>query len=58
MTVSTPVSLWFRTGGGVSHHQLVPGAGDEAGQSTVRPLEPDGGGLSPGLGPAGHMGHL
>lgn len=58
MAVSLLVFPWFRTGGGVSHHQLVPGAGDEAGQPTVRPVEPDGGGLPPGLGAAGHLGHL
>lgn len=52
--------FWFlcRAGGRVSHHQLVIGTGDEAGQSTLRPVEPDGGGLPPGLGPAGHVGHL
>lgn len=51
-------ALSFRTWRGVSHHQLVPGAGDEVRQSTVRPLEPYGRGLSPRLGAAGYVGHL
>lgn len=48
----------FRTRGGISCHQLVPGAVHAPGQPAVRPVEPHSRGLPAGLGSAGHLGHL